>query len=112
MNCFEQNLLLCFDDFSAIIGRQVGVMSNWTLFKVPMIRDLAEETVDQKPLIHQCIGLLLIGHNPKLSPNIEEALKSSKAYPSTVSSARSLIMGTLNKAIRHNPNLSPDYCRT
>ena len=29
----------------AIIGRQVGVKSNG-LFKVPLIRDLAEETVD------------------------------------------------------------------
>ena len=29
----------------AIIGRQVGVMSNW-FAQVPMIRDLAEETVD------------------------------------------------------------------
>ena len=39
-----------FDDFSAssmlaIIGRQVGVMSNWFV-QIPMIRDLAEETVD------------------------------------------------------------------
>ena len=39
-----------FDDFSAssmlaIIGRQVGVISNWFV-QVPMIRDLAEETVD------------------------------------------------------------------
>ena len=39
-----------FDDFSAssmlaIIGRQVGVMSNWFVQK-PMIRDLAEEIVD------------------------------------------------------------------
>ena len=37
--------------------------------------------------------------------NIEEALKSSKADPSTVSSARS---PTLNKPIRRNPNLFPD----
>ena len=39
-----------FDDFSAssmlsIIGRQVGVMSNWFV-QSPMIRDLAEVTVD------------------------------------------------------------------
>ena len=39
-----------FDDFSAssmlaIIGRQVGVMSNWFI-QVPMIQHLAEETVD------------------------------------------------------------------
>ena len=39
-----------FDDFSAssmltIIGRQVGVMSNWFV-KVPMIQHLAEETAD------------------------------------------------------------------
>ena len=43
--------------------------------------------------------------------NIEEALKISKADPSTVSSARSRIIGTLNKPIRHNPNLSHDYCQ-
>ena len=43
--------------------------------------------------------------------NIEEGLKLSKADPSTVSSARSRIIGTLNKPIRHNPNLSPDYCQ-
>ena len=40
-----------FHDFSAssilaIIGRQVGVMSLFGLFKVPMTRDLAEETLD------------------------------------------------------------------
>ena len=45
---------------------------------------------------------------PRIIANIEEALKSSKADPSTVSSARSRIIGTLNKPIRHNPNLSPD----
>ena len=43
--------------------------------------------------------------------NIEEGLKLSKADPSTVSSARSRIIGTLNKPIRHNPNLSLDYCQ-
>ena len=43
--------------------------------------------------------------------NIEEGLKLSKADPSTVSSAISRIIGTLNKPIRHNPNLSPDYCQ-
>ena len=40
--------------------------------------------------------------------NIEEALKSSKADPSTVSSARSRIIGTLNKPNIRNPNLSPN----
>ena len=35
--------------------------------------------------------------------NIEEALKSSKGDPSTVSTARSRIIGNLNKPIRHNP---------
>ena len=45
---------------------------------------------------------------PRIIANIEEALKSSKADPSSVSSARSRIIGTLNKPIRHNPNLSPD----
>ena len=40
--------------------------------------------------------------------NIEEALKSSKADPSIVNSARSSIIGTLNKPIRHNPNLSTE----
>ena len=40
--------------------------------------------------------------------NVEEGLKLSKAHPSTVSSARSRIIGTLNKQIRHNPNLSPN----
>ena len=39
-----------FDDFSAssmlaVIGREVGVMSNWFV-EVPMIGDFAEETVD------------------------------------------------------------------
>ena len=43
--------------------------------------------------------------------NIEEGLKLSKADPSTVSSARSRIIETLNKPIRHIPNLSPDYCQ-
>ena len=43
--------------------------------------------------------------------NIEEALKSSKGDPSTVSSARSRIIGNLNKPIRYNPNLSHDYCQ-
>ena len=33
----------------AIIGIQFGVMSNW-LFKVPMIGDLAEETVNESDL--------------------------------------------------------------
>ena len=41
--------------------------------------------------------------------NIEEGLKLSTADPSTFSSARSRIIGTLNKPIRYNPNLSPDY---
>ena len=31
-----------------------------------------------------------------------------RLIPSSVSSARSRIIGTLNKPIRHNPNLSPD----
>ena len=38
-------------------------------------------------------------------------MKPSKADPSTISSARSRIIGTLNKPIRHNRNLSPDYCQ-
>ena len=49
-------------------------------------------------------------HNPKLSPDycqLEEALKSSKADLSTVSSARSRIIGTLKKPIRRYPICLP-----
>ena len=40
-----------FDDFRAssmlaIIGRQVGIISNWLVQSPNLIRDLAEETVD------------------------------------------------------------------
>ena len=56
----------------AIIGRQVGVMSNWFVQSLPMIEDLAEETVDGSAfddfsassmlaIIGRQLGLCLIG---------------------------------------------------